>query len=175
MTYDPNEPQYQAYSDTKSAPRHPAARALTVMAYAFVAAIVVLGVVVAMMTAGSPTETTPMMLGVLIGLICAGLIQFLGYRIPALPAGAAPDPATVLEPYRASMMLRFALADTPALVSFAATIAFVGNVVSYLPGALISLALMIVHVVPNRGLVTRIERRLDADGGRSRLSVLFGY
>ena len=43
MTYDPNDPQYQAYSDTKSAPRHPTARALTVMAYAFVAAIVVLG------------------------------------------------------------------------------------------------------------------------------------
>lgn len=175
MSIDPNDPQYQAYSDGKRPPRPPIVQSLTIQAYTLAGAIVIFGIALSFIGAGKPTETTPMIIGVIVGLIATGLIQLVGYKVAPLPAGAQPDPSKTLTAYRSGMTVRFALAEVPALAAFAATIAFDGNVVSYLPGGLISLALMAVHVLPNRAQVARVEQRLDADGARSGLSSLFGY
>lgn len=175
MTFDSSDPQYQAYSDAKGRRLHPAVRAIKQMSYILVGAVVVLSCILPSMTSGNPTEVTPMIAGVLLGLAAAGLIPLIGYRIEPLPAGTRPEVNTVLAAYRSGMMLRFALAEGVTIMAFALTIVFAGNLVSYLPGALISLALLVVHVLPNRTMVRRVEQRLDADGAQSGLSAMFGY
>lgn len=69
------------------------------------------------------------------------------------------------------MILRFALAESVAIVSIALTFAVtLTSVLIYLLGAAISLTLMAVHVWPSDRIIERVEQNLDREGGRSLLA-----
>lgn len=145
------------------------------MAYTLMSAVVMIGVVLIFITPGRPVELLPMVVGVALGAIIAGTMRVVGYQQQPLPLDKPVSATAALAAYRSGMMLRFALAESVALISFALTVGFRGNVVSYLPGAAISLVLLFLDVLPNRTNVRRVEERLDRDGARSGLSALFGY
>ena len=73
------------------------------------------------------------------------------------------------------MTMRFAIAEFVAIASVAA--AFVlpdGSTLTYLGGAVVSLALMVVHVWPGARPVGKVADALEAGGKRSGLREAFG-
>jgi hypothetical protein len=102
-------------------------------------------------------------------------IAAAGYRAPALPSGVAAPRAQVVATFRQLFFLRFALANSVAIISIALTFAVrPTSFTIYLLGAAIALALMGVHVWPSQRIVDKVQAVLDRDGGHSDLSaVLF--
>jgi hypothetical protein len=81
------------------------------------------------------------------------LIAFAGYRLPAILPDAEPEKtrATVLRAIRSTTMLRFAISEVVAFISFALGF-LVGD-----GGAIVCL------------VVTRVRSALERDGGQSHL------
>ncbi|MCG8655329.1 hypothetical protein [Yimella sp. NH-Cas1] len=181
MNHGDQHPQQQAFIDGKPLSAngngvvHPGAQALRIMAFSLCAAIVAFGIVVAVVTGQNDFQLVATLLGVVVAVLTAVAIQIAGYPEKPFPVGARPDANTVLNAYRPGMMLRFALAEGPAILALALTIALQGNILSYIPAALISLVLMFMHVLPTPAVLRRVEARFDADGARSGLSALFGH
>lgn len=158
------------------------ARQLRTIAGAVTAVPVLLGIVIFVVQGSSngPGELSWLAIG---GSLAAAAIAWLlceqiGYRLVPLAADRVDRDVQkqALQRFQASMMIRMALAEVPALVALALT--FVQspvNVVNYLPGGLAALALISLHVQPTRTAVARSETALDRDGGRSGLSQTFGY
>ncbi len=110
---------------------------------------------------------------VALGLVAATLAQVFGYRIPALDPGLQPGEArsTALRVYQQSMILRFAMCESVAIVAIA--LLFAGNsntVLPYLVAAVIAELLMAYHVWPSTSLISRVQQRLDRNGGQSDLA-----
>ena len=109
----------------------------------------------------------------LLGLVAAVVVQFLGYRLPAISPNADPAEArsTGLQAYQKAMFLRFAIVEVVAIISIALLFTSRSNtVLPYVVGAAISLALMAYHVWPSDALINRVQDKLDRNGGRSDLA-----
>lgn len=160
-------------------------RTYRILALALMGAIVVIGIAISFILA-SPSRrnsatvlrhgTVPLWQYLAIaalGLVMAIAISAFGYRVPAIPPGA--DPSTVQGQvglaYQRTMFLRFALAESVAIIAIAATFADnTSSITLYLLAAAISLALMAYHVWPSAQLIERVQQQLDRNGGRSDLA-----
>ncbi|WP_185994639.1 hypothetical protein [Nocardioides campestrisoli] len=157
---------------------------LRVLTTALVGAPVIIGVVLAF--AGGTDESDewltaapdPIFAGVLLvaGVALFALIPARGYKMPPLSPGTDADAARAQAKgrFQSATFLRFALAEAPVLIGIA--LAFVdSSYLLYLIGAVIGLALMFLHVVPNRRVVERSAEVLEAQGVDSGLRQEFGY
>ncbi len=160
---------------TKGGAVHPAVQPLRVMVFALMISPIILGVVLAIITADKSFALLPVLISVVVGIAVWAVLRVVGYRQEPITPEVAADPMRVLNAFRVGLMLRFALAESVALVALVTTIAFGGNIVSYLPGAVISLVLFALDVMPNRTNVARVEQQMDRAGARSGLSALFGF
>lgn len=110
-----------------------------------------------------------------LNLLAFGLAELIGYRTPALAPGADADTALRqgMSAMQQSMILRFAITEAPAIIAFVgATVT--GSAWTCIVGAFWALPSMIWHVWPSRRIAAKVERSLDREGGRSRLTELFG-
>ncbi|MFJ9391202.1 hypothetical protein ACIRON_20425 [Nocardioides sp. NPDC101246] len=157
-----------------------ALRTAQTMALAFMSMVVVLGVVVYLSVPDPDLElpSTYVIGGqVVAGVVIALILSTIGFRVAPITPGTAPDKATgeALQKHQTSVILRLALSELVALVSI--TLAFVlseGQLMTYVIGGLISLALMALFAYPSAGNVRRVEASLDSAGAQSRLAETFG-
>lgn len=159
-------------------------RTFRVLAAALMGALVVIGVALSF-TVGSHTDRNgnPVhthapgvwMYAVIValGVVAAVLVQTFGYRIPALQPNmdSSEARATALRVYQQSMLLRFALSESVAIVAIALLFAGRSNtILPYFVAALIAELLLAYHVWPSESLISRVQQRLDRNGGRSDLA-----
>ncbi len=115
---------------------------------------------------------------VVLGVGAAGIVQAVGYQVPALSPGLDESEArrSGLQTYQQTMFLRFAISETVAIIALALTFSQnSSSVLPYVLAAAISMALMAYHVWPSDSLIERVQARLDRNGGRSRLAdVMYG-
>lgn len=162
-------------------------RTFRILALALMGALVVIGIAIPPALASKrnrlpkPTGSTPLWPFVVIlvlGVAVAVAIAVVGYRTPALSSSAeeTASPSRSIAIFQQLMFLRFALAESVAIVSIALAFAITPTSITiYLLGAGISFVLMLVHVWPSQRLVDKVQAVLDRDGGRSDLSAaLFG-
>jgi len=152
-------------------------RASQVLAASLMSALVVIGVALSSVFAGRHHQGSipiwPFLVLVAEAAVAAVAIQLIGYRVPPLPSGLAADEARSrgLLAFQQSMILRFALAESVALVAIVLSFAVrAATVTPYLLGAAISLVLMGLHVWPSERVIARVQENLDRDGGRSELA-----
>ncbi|MFD7075456.1 hypothetical protein ACFU7D_27505 [Nocardioides sp. NPDC057577] len=158
----------------------PALRTAQMMALAFMSMVVVLGVVV-YLSVPDPDLALPStyVIGgqVVAGVVIALILSTIGFRAAPITPGTAPEKAKgeALQKHQTSLILRLALSELVALVSI--TLAFVlteGQLMTYVIGGLISLALMALFAYPSAGNVRRVEASLDSAGAQSRLADTLG-
>ena len=156
---------------------------LRLLAAMLMGALVVLGVAAyAVLSAISDATELPPATVMLAQVAAGAAIHFFceatGYRAPALAAGLPRDEAETASrlAFQSGMIKRFAFAEALALVSLAAAFAEFGgaNFLGYVTGALVSLALMAVHVWPGERAVGRTMAALERDGARSYLREALG-
>ncbi|MFD1947989.1 hypothetical protein [Nocardioides aestuarii] len=105
------------------------------------------------------------------------LLESIGYRVQPIAPGTPEDDARgqAVARWQASMIQRFALSESIAIVSLA--LCFVveqGGYVLLLLGCATSLTLMAVHVFPWSRPVGKVADALERDGARSGLREVFG-
>ncbi|MBF4160174.1 hypothetical protein [Nocardioides acrostichi] len=150
---------------------------LRMLSMTMMSSLVVIGVAMFFVLAPADGESTiaptAWLLGIVVlGVAVAALVGALGYRLPPIAPGTDPTRAgrESGQRFQAAMMLRIALCDAVAIVALA--LAFVvseGGLSLYLLGAVISLGLMVLHVLPGEGPISRSERALERDGATSYL------
>ncbi|MGH3997044.1 MAG: hypothetical protein ACRDTJ_06230, partial [Pseudonocardiaceae bacterium] len=158
----------------------PAMRTARMLTLMFMTMLVVLGVVVALSVPEIDLAMPPAY--VIGGQVVAGIVIFLvcstiGFRAAPITPGTDPEKATgeALQRQQTSMFLRLALSEVVAIVSLA--LAFVlteGQLLTYVIGAVVSLALMAVLAYPSARNIRRVEAQLDSAGARSGLAEAFG-
>ncbi|NYI78145.1 hypothetical protein [Nocardioides panzhihuensis] len=158
----------------------PAMRTARMLVLTFMSMLVVLGVVVALSV--PEADLTLPSAYVIGGQVAAGVVIFvlcstIGFRAVPITPGTDSDKATRegLQRQQTSMFLRLVLSEIVALVSLA--LAFVlteGQLMTYVIGGLISLALMAFFAYPSTRNIRRVEASLDSAGARSRLAEAFG-
>ena len=153
------------------------AQSVRILSGSLMAALVFFGVAL-FFVLGS--EDTPP-LWVPVAQVAAGvavhvLLETIGYRVPPLDTDLSDADAqqAARARWQTSMMLRFALSEAIALLSLAAAFVLDGGVWTYLGGAVVSLALMAVHVWPGARPVGKVADALEASGRRSHLREEFG-
>lgn len=115
---------------------------------------------------------SPLVLGaqVVAGLVVHGLLEVIGYRLRPVQPGTAPEPAGrhSVAQFQGMMMLRFALSEFIAILSFAgAFIAREGGLAIYVGGMVVSLVLLAVHVWPGERPIRKSVAALERDGAAS--------
>ena len=104
------------------------------------------------------------------------LLESIGYRArpldPQLSDADAEQAAAAA--WQSSMMLRFALSEAIAILSLVAAFVLEGGIVAYAVGAVVSLALMAVHVWPWSRPVGKVADALEAAGRTTHLREAFG-
>ncbi len=152
------------------------------IAGALTTAVVLFGLVVSFIVPSGSWFELPgaagLALPVVVGVAAAGAIATVGHNVPAIPQATPAETATArgVAGFRSSFFIRLAFAEVPALVGLAAVfIAETPSMIPYLIGGAVSLVLLGLYVFPTRASVQRIERKLDRDGGRSRLAEAFGF
>lgn len=158
----------------------PALRSVQMLALAFMSMIVVLGLVVylSLPDADLALPSTYVIGGqVVAGVVVALILSTIGFRVAPVTPGTAPEKAKgeALQKHQMSMILRLVLSELVALVSLA--LAFIlaeGQVMTYVIGGVISLALMALFAYPSAGNIRRVEASLDSAGAQSRLAEAFG-
>ncbi|SDJ08805.1 hypothetical protein SAMN05444157_1672 [Frankineae bacterium MT45] len=108
-----------------------------------------------------------------LGVAMAALVQIVGYRIAPLDPNLSPAEARAagIQAYQKSMILRFALSELVAIVAIALLFAARSNtILPYVLAAAIAELLMAYHVWPSESLISRVQQRLDRNGGRSDLA-----
>lgn len=151
------------------------------LAAAYMGSTVMLGVVVAFAAPADDPWGVPDLLGLVVPLAVGAVawiaILTVGLQVAALPARDVEiDAAAGISTYQASLIRRAAFAMLPAMVSVALTFALPhATLLTYVIGGVISLALLAIYVFPNPYNARLVERRLDRDGARSRLSAALGF
>ena len=126
------------------------------------------------------TDATPPVWVPLAQLAAGGvvhlLVESIGYRVEPLDPGLSERDAAVSARTRwqASMMVRMVLIEAIAILSLAAAFVIDGGVWTYVGGAVVSLALLAVHVWPSSRSVTKSADALEARGQASFLRESFG-
>jgi hypothetical protein len=98
------------------------------------------------------------------------LSRTFGFNLRPVPAGTPPTEAMAmaLAAFQASLILRFALSEAVAI--FALVLSFVVTPqtwMTYLIGGVLALILFAVNVWPSTAVVSKVQRKLDRDGGQS--------
>jgi hypothetical protein len=155
----------------------PFALSTRILAGSLMGALVVIGVALSTILPGGGLSMVVVLVQVAAGLAAHGLLEAIGYRMPPLATDLSDEEAAVQARTRwqTGMILRFAISEFVAIASIAA--AFVledGTLWTYLVGALVSLALMGVHVWPWSRPVGRTADALEAAGRASGLREAFG-
>lgn len=147
---------------------------LRTLAGALMAGLVMLGVVAFVVLGGQGYPPSWVAWGLGAAALAAHLAtEAVGYRVPAVPPGSAPEEAAAagLAAYRASMMLRFALCEAVAIVALAAAFVIEPRTAqTYLVGGTLALLLLWWHTWPSERVVRRVQSGLDRAGGRSHLA-----
>ena len=160
------------------------ARTVRTLAGALMGALLMILVVVTMVLSSTDGafDFNPVPLGIQVvaGLGAHFLLEQIGYRVPALDlSDSAPSDATssgrARTSWQSAMLLRFAVCESIAILSIAAAFILEGGFFILLGGVVVSLALMAVHVWPQRRSVDRVATALEAGGARSGLRETFGY
>ncbi|MFE6650330.1 hypothetical protein ACFVJS_27485, partial [Nocardioides sp. NPDC057772] len=141
----------------------PALRSVQMLALAFMSMIAVLGVVVYLSVpdADLAVPSTYVIGGqVVVGVVIALILSAIGFRVAPVTPGTAPEKAKseAMQKHQMSMILRLVLSELVALVSLA--LAFVlteGQVMTYVIGGVISLALMAFFAYPSAANIRRVE------------------
>lgn len=121
---------------------------------------------------GYPPTWVPWLLGalaVVAHLVCTAV----GYRVPAMAPGTAPDEAATAAraAFQQSTFLRLAVCEAVSLVGIALAFAVRPQTgMTVVIGVVLSLALLLLHGWPGTRVLGRVERSLDRDGGRSYLT-----
>lgn len=153
------------------------AQSVRILSGALMGALVMMGLVLFLVLG---TDATPP-LWVPIAQLVAGvavhlLVEAIGYR----PAPLAPSmsdneaDAAARTAWQSAQMMRFALIEAIAIGSFVLAFVIDGGVVTYVGGALVSLALMAVHVWPGSRPVGKTAAALEAQGRKTTLREAFG-
>lgn len=106
------------------------------------------------------------------GVVLHLLISAIGYRTPAISPDTPAEAAgrTSAGAFSSGTILRGALSESVAIASLAlAFIVTEGSYVTYLGGAVVSLALFALHAYPSERTIGRTETSLERDGGTSYL------
>lgn len=150
-------------------------QAQRVLAVSVIAAVPMLAVV-AVILYGLEDYPSPVVAGGLfvLNLVAFGLAEAIGYRAPAIAPGTEPDIAQrqAFTAMQQSMMLRFAITEAPAILSFVGA-ALAGSAWVYLVGGFWSLLSLIWHVWPTRRSAAKLARSLEREGCPSHLVELF--
>jgi hypothetical protein len=152
------------------------------MALMLIGALPVLGV--ALWIAISATQDTGTLppLWLLLAQVALGasihfFIEAAGYRTRALAVGTdqAEAETTSRLAFQSTLVRRFAFCEVVAILSIAAAFTLSeGGFLGYVTGALVSLALMTLHVWPTPVTVERIQASLERDGATSYLKEALG-
>ncbi|MBC7275870.1 hypothetical protein [Nocardioides sp.] len=158
----------------------PPMRTARMLALTFMSMLVVLGVVVALSV--PEADLTLPSAYVIGGQVAAGVVIFvlcstIGFQVVPITPGTPPEQATRegLQRQQTSMFLRLVLSEVVAIASLA--LAFVltdGQLMTYVIGAVVSLALMAFFAYPSARNIRRVEASLDSAGAPSRLAEEFG-
>lgn len=158
----------------------PVMRTTQILTLSFMSIVVGLGVVVALSVPEADLTLPPIL--VIAGQVVAGIVMFLvismiGFNTGPIALGTEPEQAKreALGKHQTSILLRLALSEAIALGSIA--VAFIlteGQLLAYVIGAVISLALMAWFAYPSARNIRRVESALDASGVRSGLAETFG-
>jgi hypothetical protein len=149
---------------------------LRIIAGSLIGALVIFAVV-AVVILGLEEYPSPVTAAALFAINVAAfvIVEVVGYRTPAVPRDADEDTAVRvgLDALQQTTITRFAIIEAPALLSLAWAFT-TGSAWAYLVGGFWALLSMAWHVWPTRRVAARLERSLDREGGRSRLSVVGG-
>ncbi len=155
---------------------------LRILAGALMGALLVIGVALYLVLSATSDVGELPPLWVVGAQIAAGgsmhyLLEATGYRTNAIPPGTPREDAEprALVAFQSALIRRFAFSEVIAMASV--VVAFVihqGPFLAYVSGAFVSLALMIVHVVPWARPIARTAASLDRDGGCSYLLEALG-
>jgi hypothetical protein len=105
------------------------------------------------------------------------VVESIGYRTPAIhpETGEAQAGVEAGQAFTAGTVRRLAMSESIALASVAAAfLVDTGGYFAFLTGAVISLALMLVHAWPGTGPIDKSVLSLERDGGRSHLRERLG-
>lgn len=154
---------------------------IRMIAGSFFGMVLLLGVVIAFVVPSEEWFANPGLLGLVLpvagGALGLVLTLTMGHSVRAISPTAPPDQAAsaAFTAFQSSLFIRLAAAEVPALVGIAAVfITDEPSAVPYLIGGAITLVLLAAYAFPTAASVRRIERRLDREGGRSRLSDSLG-
>lgn len=158
---------------------------MRVLSAALMAAVVLIGIALAFVVGGSEknrqgqvvhTHAPGLWMYVVIlavGAIAAIVVQVFGYRIPALSPDLEPAAArtAALQRYQQTMILRFALSESVAIIAIALLFSGHSNtILPYVLAAVVAELLMAYHVWPSRNLIERVQRRLIRNGAQFNLA-----
>ena len=143
-------------------------------------ALVVIGVALSLISMGGPGAVPPLTWWgacVLLSLASIPAIQQVGYRLRPLAPGMSRREAAreALMREQSATILRFAIAEAPAIVAVSAAVIVPGGFLIYVTCALISLCVMWMHVWPHEEPVDRMKAALEANGQQSYLRELLGF
>ncbi|MDT0215354.1 hypothetical protein Q9R29_15790 [Rothia sp. ARF10] len=162
---------------TTPPPAAPFAQSVRILAGALMAGLVFIGI--AMLFVLGTDDTPPLWLVVAqlaAGVVVHLLLESVGYRVQPLdPDLSDADAETAARArWQSTMILRFALSEAIAIASLAAAFVVEGGILAYAVGAVVSLALMAVHVWPSARPVRKVAAALEAAGRRTTLREEFG-
>lgn len=146
---------------------------------ALMGALVVIGVALSLIAFGGVGAVPPLTWWagcVALSLASIPALQ-IGYRLTPLTPGLSRKQAShqALAREQSATVLRFAIAEAPAIVAVAAAVIVEGGFLIYVTCALISLAMMWMHVWPHEEPVDRMKAALEAEGQPSYLRELLGF
>lgn len=148
-------------------------QSMRVLALTLCAAPVAILVAIYFVLGGEPEAFSPppWALAVPLGLAVAAAlaITVVGYRAaPVEPSTPAPEAAaTGAQVFQQLMVLRFALAEAPMIISLAfAFLVPSGGFLVVALGVVCALVLLVWHVLPNDGQVDRVQSALESRGAR---------
>lgn len=149
---------------------------MRVLTLAHMGALVVFGLVT-LVTLGAAGEYPSIAVAASLfgrNVVAFAVAELMGYRTPAAPADDEEDAHLWgQEALRRTTIFRLTVTEVPALVAL--VLAFVtGSWWVYLAGGFWALLTMAWHAYPSRRVLTRLEKSLDRDGARSRLTSLLG-
>lgn len=156
----------------------PVVQSFRLLAFALVSGILFMGVALAfILTFGSP-PVLPLVLLLVIGVAIHLTIGTATSRIRPLSSGgdAAAVRAEAFAAFRNRFLVRIVLSETPALLGIVLAFVFPPRAwLVYAVGAVISWALIALHVWPRRRTFGPIVDALESGGAVSGLRELFGF
>jgi membrane protein YdbS with pleckstrin-like domain len=143
------------------------------LAGALTGSLVLMGAVLFMVL--DPRAYPPVWVAAALGALAVAahvVVEAVGYKVPPVDPDATGDEvrAGALAAYQSSMILRFAICESVAVIALVAAFLVEPQAAkTYLVGGTLSLLLLLWHVWPSERVIRRVEAALDRFGGRSHL------